>query len=93
MTETPILPPITFQQGKHWLRLKTVTEAIDGIGKMLKALEDESLERQQLLSWRGALREYDDTPARCLPDDDRARLVDVLDHFGTVHEKPAAGGE
>lgn len=87
MTDTPILPPITFRRGKHWFRFKTVTEAIDGMGRMLHEIDDASPEGQRLLNWRGNLRKYDDASALHLPDSERAQLVETLQLLGTVHEK------
>ena len=87
MTDTPILPPITFQQGRYWFRFKTVTEALGGMGRMLQVIDDESPERQRLLSCRGILCKYDDAPAPNLPHSERAQLVEALQLFGTVHTK------
>ncbi|MGL4962514.1 MAG: hypothetical protein ACRC67_14880, partial [Inquilinus sp.] len=79
MTDTPILPPITFQQGKYWFRFKTVTEAVDGMGRMLQVIDDASPEAQRLLSCHSILRKYDDASASNLPDHERAQL----EHFSS----------
>ncbi len=78
MTNTPILPPITFRQGKHWFRFKTVTEAINGMSSMLHVMDDASPDGQRLMSCRDNLRKYDDASALNLPDNERAQLVETL---------------
>jgi hypothetical protein len=92
MTDTPILPPIAFRWGKLWFRFKTVTEAVDGIGRMLRLIDDASPEGQRLVSCRNILLEYDDTAALNLPDSERALLVETLQLLGTVHEKRTDNG-
>lgn len=87
MTDTPILPPITFRQGRHWFRFKTVTAAIDGMGRMLHVIDDASPEGQRLMSCRDNLRKYDDDSALNLPDNEREQLVEILQLLGTVHER------
>ena len=87
MTDTPILPSITFQQGRYWFRFKTVTEAVGGMGRMLQVIDDESPEGERLLSCRLVLLKYGDAPAPKLPDSERAQLVEALQPFGTVHTK------
>ena len=93
MTDTPILPAITFRQGRYWFRFKTVTEAVGGLTRLLQAVDDESPEGQRLLSCLGMLRKYGDAPARSLPDDELSRLVEALQCVGTVHTKRMDSGE